>query len=223
MIHEKGAFRELGYKRAKKRSRKCSLNTCHRWPKPKLQRHDNKWTSLQPRLRQWQSPFSQTSSAGTLVREEWGIWGRLLQQCLSNNGMTWAWLISKPGQKPFSTSKFTDSCRSNLLSIRTHRTGWVNKDSCIKFEFAHTHRRECGHASVWGRAIVYVGQRLNKGGKCVWLALVISLNTQTELWYVLVKLMLPHFFPFVWGKKTHTFVDRNTHTNHHCHTFHGEI
>lgn len=139
MIHENGAFRELRYKTPKKGSRKCSLNTRHRWPQPKLQRHDNKWTSLQPELRQWQSPFPQTSSAGTLVREEWGIWGRLLQQCLSNNGMTWAWLISKPGQKPFSTSKFTDSCRSNLLSICTHRTDWVNKDSCIKFECAHTH------------------------------------------------------------------------------------
>ncbi len=136
------------------RSRKCSLNTYHRWPEPKLQRHDNKWTSLQPEYRQWQSPLAQTSSAGTPVREEWGIWGGLLQQCLSNNGMTWAWLISKPGQKPFSTSKFTDSCRSNLLSICAHGTGWVNKDSCIKFECTHTHTHTHTPAWVWAHICV---------------------------------------------------------------------
>lgn len=114
---------------------------------------DNELTSLKPKLRQWQSAFCQTSSA----------W---ITPTVSNNGMTWAWLISKPGQKPFSTSKFTDSCRSNLLSVCIHRTGWVNKDSCIRFEGAHMPASVRAHP-CGGRVIVYVCHRLNKGGKCV--------------------------------------------------------
>lgn len=157
---------------------------------------------------------------------EGGMMGKI-ELRLSNNGMTWAWLVSKPGQKPFSTSKFTDSWRSNLLPVCAHRTGRVNKDSCIRFECAHMPAWVCAHTSVWGRVIVYVGQRLNKGGKCVCLTLVISLNTQTEVRQVLVKLMQPCFLPFV-GRKKHICGQKHTraaqeHTHHHCHTFHSEI
>lgn len=48
---------------------------------------------------------------------------------------------------------------------------------------------------------MYVGQRLNKGGKCERLTPLLSLNTQTELWLLLVKSVPPDFFPHLLGKK----------------------
>lgn len=68
---------------------------------------------------------------------------------------------------------------------------------------------------VW--AHLHEGQRLNKDGKWVCVTLVISLNTQTEMWWVLVSLC----FSANVGKEKHTFVEPNTHEPHkktHAHT-----
>lgn len=120
--------------------------------------------------------------------------------------MTQVWLISKARQKPFSTSKFTDSHRSNLLCVSIRGTVWVNKGSCMELE--------CALLSVW--AHLCEGQRLNKDGTRVCVTLVISLSTQTEMWWVLVKL----FFPSMWGKKnihsrnwTRKTLTKHTHTH----------
>lgn len=183
------------------------------------------WTSLQAKLRQWQSVCCQTSSAEMLVREEWWqIWERLNCVCLMTG---WHERGSSPNQGKnhfLLQSSLTHGDQICCLSAHTGLAEWTKTP--VLGSSMHTCQRECVHTSVWGRMIVYVGQRLNKGGKCVCLTLVISLNTQTEVPQVLVKLMQPCFLPFVGGGhicgQKHTQAAQE-HTHHHCHTFRSEI
>lgn len=154
----------------------------HRWPKPKLQRQDKKGKVLLAQIRTMTKSFFWDADP---QQGHW--WGRneefrrwLLQQCLSNNEMTGVWLFSNPEQKLFCTSNFTESCRSNLLSIQIYKTLGANKDSSQKPERTLTPAQVCVHICVRASVWVYVGQRLNKGGKWVRLTLLLSLNTQTD-------------------------------------------
>lgn len=115
-------------------------------------------------------------------------------------------------KKKFSSSKFTDSC-------------WIKSDLCLHIQDLLSEQRllywiwactlasvsVCTHLSE--RVIVYMGQRLNKSGKCLNIGYILEHSNRAVVCFGGVNTAF--FLVFcVEKKKTLTFSCRNTHKPH---------